>query len=314
MLPLYFREAAMESRTSGRILAMIKPSVFGYLRKYAAAFTPLIIYYCLRLLLLLPPVRSFCSRLFWALANLHLGVIIGNIIGSAYSFLFILPVLLVVLVVAWVTRSREVLASSLIAFLLPALLAVNRFRFKVATGNWEFDFSMALVSFLVGYAEMFETCAWLGGLAVLAAVELSRKSITYTITDTSVIIRGGIWRRQEQILPYSSIGRIVLEQSLLGRLLGYGTVILVSSANWGSEYYTRGLDVETGSRHVKVGIFYARTLSEMSRDPLKCLYGIRHPSRIKELIEKVLEAYARAPLEQTKYLREIRDKLYEERH
>lgn len=314
----------MGNETPKKVLVTVKPSAPGYLRKYALAFTPIIAYYCLRSLLLIPPVQSFWTQLLRALnsfiGNLSslsglrifgdLKVILGNVVGAASSFLPIIPALLAALVIAWVIRSREALASSLIALILPCLLAINQFKVKIATGNWAFDFSMALVSFLAGYAGMFEWCAWLGGLAVLAAVELSRRSVNYIITEASIVIRGGVWRRQEQVLPLSSVGRLVLEQSLVGKFLDYGTIVPVSSAEWGNEYYARGLGVEAGSRRVIGGVFYARALKEVSRDPLKCLYGIRHPRRIKELIEKILEAYARAPLEQTKYLREIRDMLY----
>lgn len=291
------------------MLAVVRPSVFGYLRKYVLALSPLTVYYVMSLVNGLPPVRWLWKAVFqWVFFNAH-NVIISNIFGVAYRFVYLFPALLLILVLAWVLRSREVLASAFIALILPIPFALTG-PMPPSVGYWPFDFSMALSTFLTRYAENFEACAWLAGLVVLVAVELSRRKITYMITDASIIIRGGIWRRQEQVLPYSSIGRLVLEQSLIGRLLGYGTIIPVSSAEWGSEYYTRGLGVGVGSRNVKGGIFYARTLKEVSRDPLKCLYGIRHPSRVKELIEKVLEAYARAPLEQTKYLREIRDKLY----
>ena len=180
---------------------------------------------------------------------------------------------LAILVAAWVLRSAEAVASSALALALPAALAL-------ASGP------PSPVGALQGYLSWYPYGALAASALTLLAVEARRRSYSYE--DAGVTIRAGIWRRQEQTIPYASIGRIILEQSLLGRLLGYGTVIIVSPAEWGAEYYTRGVEASIGRGGAAAGVFYARTLKEVSRDPGKCLYGVRRPREVKEAIEAML--------------------------
>jgi hypothetical protein len=128
----------------------------------------------------------------------------------------------------------------------------------------------------------------LASLLVALSVETRRKTTVYEVNDIGVVIRTGIWRRQEQTILYTSIGRIILEQSLFGRLLDYGTVIVISTTEWGAEYYTRSVAMETARGGSSVSVGYARTLKEVSRDPGKCIYGVRRPRLVKEAIEAKL--------------------------
>jgi hypothetical protein len=101
----------------------------------------------------------------------------------------------------------------------------------------------------------------------------------------------------------------VLEQSLFGRLLNYGTVIPVGVAEWGAEYYTREVGTEVEGDKVSAEVRYARTIKEVSRDPLKCLYGVKKPDEMKTVIEKMITAPFRAEIDQVKYLRKIYEKI-----
>ena len=194
------------------------------------------------------------------------------------------PLLLVLtLAVSWVMRNPEASASTLLALALPALLALLG---APLPGD-----PVALLQLLASrYANLLLPASLLASLLVALAVEARRRATVYEVGDVGVVIRTGIWRRQEQTIPYASIGRVVLEQSLLGRLLDYGTVIVVSAAEWGAEYYTRGVAVSAGRGRGSVSVGYARTLKEVSRDPGKCIYGVRRPRRVKEAIEARLRA------------------------
>ena len=228
-----------------------RPSAIGFGRRYALALAPLAA-------LLAAPLEWVPLTLpRWALDGLA-------------------PLLtLAILVAAWVLRSAEAAASSALALALPAALAL-------ASGP------PSPVGALQGYLSWYPYGALAASALTLLAVEARRRSYSYELTDAGVTIRAGIWRRQEQTIPYASIGRIILEQSLLGRLLGYGTVIIVSPAEWGAEYYTRGVEASIGRGGAAAGVFYARTLKEVSRDPGKCLYGVRRPREVKEAIEAML--------------------------
>lgn len=203
---------------------------------------------------------------------------------------------------AWVLRSPEAAASTLLALALPfplALLAEGLSRDPVA-----------LIRLLASrYTGLLPSSSLLASLLVALAVEARRRSTVYEVGDAGVTIKTGIWRKQEQLIPYASIGRVVLEQSIVGRLLNYGTVIIVSPAEWGAEYYTRSLAAGAGKGGGAVVVGYARTLKEVSRDPGKCIYGVRRPRQVKEAIEARLQAIQKSELEQARYLKEIRDKL-----
>jgi len=205
-----------------------------------------------------------------------------------------LPVLALVLILSWVRRSPEATASTLLALVLSLVLALPA---------WATTSEPAAL--LQAYTEQLPLASLLASLLTALAVDAARRATRYEVGDTGVVIRTGIWRRQEQTILYTSIGRVILEQSLLGRLLNYGTIILITAAEWGAEYYARGVEM----RGAVLGAGYARVLKEISRDPGKCLYGVKNPRKVKERIEARLQALQSASLEQLRYLKEIRDAL-----
>ncbi|MEM2299368.1 MAG: PH domain-containing protein [Thermofilaceae archaeon] len=252
----------------------VKPSVAGFARKYALALTPVYT------LLLSGWLAEFIASRVAAVPRLLPGALAPLLAFAAF-------------VVGWVLRSPEAAASSLLSLLLPVVLVL-------AEGG--------TVGVLVErFLEQYPLGALAASLATLAAVEVRRRSISYEVSEAGVSIKSGVWRRQEQTIPYSSIGRIVMEQSLLGRVFDYGTIIVVSAAEWGAEYYTRAVGV--GAGRAPVAVAYARTLKEVSRDPGKCLYGVRRPRAVRDAIESRLRETLGAELEQVRLLRGLRDKL-----
>lgn len=214
-------------------------------------------------------------------------------------------VTLLLLALSWVLRSPEAMSSMLLSLLLPA-------AFPLLWGIVEGREPASLLAHMLSmYASNLEWGPLAASALVLLATEARRRSFTYVVTEAGVTIKGGIWRRQEDTVVYGSIGRVVLEQSPLGRLLNYGTVILVSPAEWGSEYYARSTGASFGGGAVKVGVGYARVLKEVSRDPGKCLYGIKEPRKVKEAIEAMIQAPYRAEVDQAGLLKDIKEKLSE---
>jgi uncharacterized membrane protein YdbT with pleckstrin-like domain len=67
------------------------------------------------------------------------------------------------------------------------------------------------------------------GLAVGAGVALRAvwrwERTRIVVTDERLVVLEGTLRRREASVPLASVGAIEVEQSLLGRLLGYGTVV-----------------------------------------------------------------------------------------
>ena len=223
------------------------------------------------------------------------------------SGVYFMYLLVLVFVVAWVLRSRFATAS---IGLFIIFLLVFSWYYLHTSGIRITEFE----SIIRNMHEVINTylpravsrAAVLSSLLTLFYAEAFRRSITYVIEKGGVTIKGGIFRRQEVFYPYTQISNAVIEQGLLGRILGYGTVILVSTGGWGNEMYTRA--VGGGGlvgRGIGVGVGYARTLQEVSRDPLKCLYGVANPVGIANTIKSKLAFTYEALEKQTELLEKI---------
>lgn len=260
----------------GSVEAEFGPSVSGFSRRYLLCLSPLILYA--------------------AVAALSEAVALPGISG----WQIYLVALMLSSLVAWVLRSREALGPILFTLILPTLYAI-----AVKGGLSYLEVIPALSR---AYSEVLEESALLSSAAAMILVEIYRRSIRYRIKDVGVEISGGILRRQEQVIPYNHIGRVVLERSIVGRLLNYGTIIILSTAEWGSEYYLRSIGGTFAAKGpLTLGAGYARILKEASRDPLKSLYGVKDPARIRSTIERMITAPYRAEIDQVRYLKKIKD-------
>lgn len=65
----------------------------------------------------------------------------------------------------------------------------------------------------------------LGGLVIFFAIVV-RNSTEMAVTNKRVIIKAGLFRRKTIELFLSKIESIGVEQGLLGRMLGYGTIVV----------------------------------------------------------------------------------------
>jgi membrane protein YdbS with pleckstrin-like domain len=292
-----------------QVLEKLKPSVKGFLRKYVLCFSPIIavsVYLLLFRKLLdtsVTTVKSSMSSTFSVISGIKeivdavlmipistlkfVGVNLADV-PSTDSYLPVLGLLIFLLIVSWVLSSTEASGSIGLAILLTLLIsAVNS------------DYTIP--SILSNFNSYIMHGAVAATLLLLLRTEVYRRSITYTLRSTDLAISGGIWRKQEQSIPYDQIGRVVLEQSWIGRMLNYGTIIPVGVAEWGAEYYTRAVGVQSSG----VAVGYARTLKEISRDPMKCLYGISNPKRVMERLQRMITVPYRAEIDQVEYLRRI---------
>ncbi|MEM2794923.1 MAG: PH domain-containing protein, partial [Thermofilaceae archaeon] len=188
-----------------------KPSVTGFSRKYLLSCAPIIAYAVSVL------VQQAAAEKF------------PFIPGTTWAALTIL----LFLALSWVLRSPEAMGSTLLSLILPVILSLLQGILEGREPASLFTYTLSI------YASNFEWGLLTASVLVLLATEARRQSFTYVITEAGVTIKGGIWRRQEHTIVYGSIGRVILEQSPFGRLFNYGTVILVSPAEWGSEYYAR---------------------------------------------------------------------------
>jgi uncharacterized membrane protein YdbT with pleckstrin-like domain len=61
------------------------------------------------------------------------------------------------------------------------------------------------------------------------------RSTTYTLTDQRITIEGGVFSRQEKIIPIDRIQDCTTKQSIVGRMIGYGRVEIDAAGAQGAE-------------------------------------------------------------------------------
>lgn len=158
------------------------------------------------------------------------------------------------IVLSWVMRNH----TALFSFILTIVFTVLGIRFGyLSTSN--LILSGLMKSSLFASILMF------------LYTELFRDSITYTIDAYGIQISGGVVKSEKRFIPYNQLSDIVLEKSIFDHIFGTGKILLVTTGGWGSEYYTRGVGAG-GGKKVIGGVYYSRTLKEVSRDPLNCIY------------------------------------------
>lgn len=276
----------------------------GLYRGYAEGYTPTLIWKSK------PSVTGFSRKYLLSCAPVvacTISTVIQQITAEKLSFVpgtaWTMLTISLFLMLSWVLRSPEAMSSTLLSLILPVIFPLLR---GILEGR---ELGSLFAYVLSTYTSNFEWGLITASVLVLLATEARRQSFTYVITEAGVTIKGGIWRRQEHTIVYGSIGRVILEQSPFGRLFNYGTVILVSPAEWGSEYYARSAGADFGKGTAKVEVGYARVLKEVSRDPGKCLYGIKEPRKVKEVVETMIQAPYRAEIDQARFLKDIKEKL-----
>lgn len=260
----------------------VRPTARSFIRYYLESLTPLIILL----------IVEYFTREYPAL--------------SVLSYLFII---LGVLVVAWVLRSRFTVFSTGL-FIIIIILLVG-FNFHNTSNQVSLDNIVKWLNTLGTsyFLKVVRISAIISSILSVLYAEGFRRSIRYIVDKGGVTIVGGLLRKQEVFYTFTQVSNVVIERGLIGRLLGYGSVILVSTGGWGNEMYTRMVGAGGTSHHAGIGVGYARTLQEVSRDPLKCLYGIPHPEEIGRLIQSKLSFTYEALEKQVSLLEDISKKI-----
>ncbi|HEY7483712.1 MAG TPA: PH domain-containing protein [Streptosporangiaceae bacterium] len=78
-------------------------------------------------------------------------------------------------------------------------------------------------------ATMFLWWAWLALLAWLVWKLIAWTMLYFIITEYRVILISGVLNRRVAMMPLGKISDVSLDRSVLGRMLGYGTIVLEST-------------------------------------------------------------------------------------
>ena len=88
---------------------------------------------------------------------------------------------------------------------------------------------------VVGYQHHWAAAVWLGaavaalGLIGWLAAYVRRRSSEFAVTNKRVIVKAGILRRRTVEMLLRQVEALEVDQSLTGRMLGYGTVIIIGT-------------------------------------------------------------------------------------
>lgn len=83
------------------------------------------------------------------------------------------------------------------------------------------------------YATGLPALLWLTAVPAVMWVEMDRRSHRYILTNLRIVFRGGVLVSHERQLRYESITDLDGQQSILGQVLGYGTLIPVTQSGFG---------------------------------------------------------------------------------
>jgi membrane protein YdbS with pleckstrin-like domain len=278
-------------RTSNKTVILVtNPDPRSFLSRYLLALTPL-------LLVVISFITTAALNGFLNTFNPGLTGPVGKIFPGMgemmeITVLFTAPVgvFLLFVLIGWALRFSEMWTSSALALGLSSLGGIFLVIFFPVTSVSQ------IMDLLTTMADLILPASAIAVIIVIAWTEKFRRSISYSVTNEGVITRGGVWKRQEHVIPHNQIGGLVLEQDPIMRLLHTGTVIPVITRGPGM-----GNRKDTGNA--------AKAGQEASRHPLDCLYGVRDPEKVMALLEQLILHPAGRGEEQVSYLKKILEKL-----
>jgi membrane protein YdbS with pleckstrin-like domain len=248
----------------------MRPDPGGFLVRYLLAFAPLVV--LIISLATLASLSGFVEGFNASLPGQVRAMITGMNELMEMSVLLTAPVgvYLVFVIIGWKMKVTELWTGSGLALgfaFLAGLLFVT-FSPDPALGH--------LLDFLYWIAYLIAPASIAATLILIAWAEMFRRSISYTFTGGGILTVGGIRKRQESLLPYHQIGKVVVEQGPVARLLHVGTIIPLGMAS-GNPAAGKGRGKEASWGGI-----------EASHHPLDCLYGISNPEKVGKLLEQLI--------------------------
>ncbi len=273
-----------------------------------------------------PAAASMADKYFLAtiVLALHMTFFLGGVISRPEGEgqgKFILGVLI------WLIESTGV-TGFLISMLI--LTKINHYANFSTSGKWTTSWLLftSLIPFLWKLMDVFE---WIGGLvgsdfssplpswrliwfAILGAFSffvmvlittLYQRSFQYAITDKRIHIRQRFlyFETSSHGISYTKVENLKADPTILGRILGFGNVHVVTGSGVGLQVETLGANVgaiteikdePTGRLRflskIITWISWQRERTVMDSDPSDCLFGIRRPMDVYRLINELMDS------------------------
>lgn len=142
------------------------------------------------------------------------------------------------------------------------------------------------------------------GIIFLALINAYRKAHTYYITSERIVSKYRFIREKYREINYHCIADIIVEKSILGRILNVGTIVPVSKSGLGL-----GGDIAATSGRIdfvksSLGIIAGTTINVPKGRSPNVLFGVKDPIKVKDLISKELSKHS-----ENKILKEVSEEL-----
>jgi hypothetical protein len=145
------------------------------------------------------------------------------------------------------------------------------------------------------------------GILLLVATYYYSGAFTYYLTNKRIVIYRKFITISTRQIQYDDLSDVVVDVGIIGRIVGFGNVIPVTKSGLGLG--TTGWHAGAGYGRIPGPIVVGGPSSTTVRavaSPSTCIYGVRDPFSVKDLIFKYQEEYAEAP-----YLKRIAEKVEE---
>jgi hypothetical protein len=268
----------------GPVLLQTNPSARGFLTRYLLCLTPialaglsvLVLTYLMNILTESSQsvVQSLGTIVPELPAFIEITVLLIAPVGIFLFFIFI----------GDLTNNPEIWIGAALTMLISGIGAF----YMVLTSGLPTVTTPLLLSLFHWIAYLVQPASVVATVLVLIGTELFRRSIHYTLYRNLVRITGGVWTPVEHLIAYKQIGRIMVRQNRLNRLIHVGSILFAGAMYHGMDTKRTDSDGLPGTESLLSG--YTLLSPESVHSPLDCLYGIINPEKVKELLEqKILQ-------------------------
>ncbi|MEM0009264.1 MAG: PH domain-containing protein [Thermofilum sp.] len=120
--------------------------------------------------------------------------------------------------------------------------------------------------------------------AWMLLVDAQRKTYRYSVSHRGVAMSGGLLRRVERYVSGDAISDVIVVKPLLGRLFGFGHVVVVTPSQLGlGETYSLGGGA-TSRKGLGTIVGGGRAVREVLAKPWNCIFGVKNPDRVRDYI------------------------------
>ncbi|MEM3401708.1 MAG: PH domain-containing protein [Candidatus Hadarchaeales archaeon] len=133
-------------------------------------------------------------------------------------------------------------------------------------------------------------------VVLIVALIFYSRAFTYFLTNKRIVIYKRFITISSRQIQYDDLSDVVVDQGIIGRLFGFGNVIPItkSGLGLGMRGWQTGVGGSMRSGPIIVGGPVGGTTVPVAT-PSTCIYGVKEPFAIKDLVFKYQEEYAEAP-------------------